>query len=189
MNFAKGKCDRTLSQLVVVDVQHQLCEAMPADRLEQVLNHTTLLVRAAGLLEIPLLLTEQYPQGLGPTHARLSAVLPTATRPLIKTTFSCAALPAFLETVSQHPDRRQLILVGMETHVCVLQTALDLFALDFEVFVVEDAVSSRAHANRVNALRRLEQAGVKITSAESLVFEWLSDAQHPQFKTLLACLR
>jgi len=87
-------------------------------------------------------------------------------------------------TTLRASHRRQVILTGMEAHICVLQTALALLAQGFQVFVVEDAVCSRSQQNQDNAMQRLRQAGVIITNAESVLFEWLADAKHPQFKAL-----
>jgi isochorismate hydrolase len=186
---ANRKCRAGSSQLAVIDIQERLGAAMPNKVLNRVLQNAVLLARTAGGLEIPVVQTEQYPEGLGATHSVVAAALPDATQRLRKTCFSCAGLPEFVETLHAHEARRQIVLVGMEAHICVLQTALDLVALDFEVFVVEDAICSRRLENYQNALERLRDAGVSIVSAESAVFEWLEDSKHPHFKAIQTLLR
>lgn len=181
-------CDRTRSQLLGIDLQEKLIGAMPAEIAAQVIRRTVTLIEAAKALEIPMLFTEQYPQGLGPTTAAIATALPEDVTPLSKTCFSsCGANGS--QAHLAHPQRRQFILTGMETHVCVLQTAVELRQRGLEVFVVQDAVCSRHKTNYQNALQRLQQAGVIVTNTESVLFEWLRDATHPQFKTLSKLIR
>lgn len=183
-----AKCLAAESLLVVVDVQQRLGEAMPGKVLNRVLLNASLLARAAGLLEVPVLQTEQYPRGLGPTHPSVSEALPATTTRIEKLAFSCCGAQAFLDALERQ-QRRQVVLVGMEAHVCVLQTALDLAAGERQVFVVEDAVCSRRLENYQNALDRLRQSGVLVVSAESVVFEWMAAADHPRFKAIQSLLR
>lgn len=181
-------CRAAASRLVVVDVQARLAAAMrPGDRA-RVLRVTGRLVRAAGLLGVPVHVTEQYPQGLGPTEPGLARHLPPGVEPVAKTGFSCCAEAAFREAVCAEP-RRQVVLTGMEAHVCVLQTALELQDLGLEVHVVEDAVCSRDPAHAANALARLRAEGVVVTNHESVLFEWLRDARHERFKAVSALLK
>ena len=100
-----------------------------------------------------------------------------------KTSFSCAKVDGFMQQLDAM-ERQQVILSGMESHICILQTALDLKAKGVQVFVVEDAVCSRTQTNNLNAIKRMQQAGIIITSMESVLFEWLADAKHADFKTL-----
>ncbi|MEJ2436053.1 MAG: isochorismatase family protein [Pseudolabrys sp.] len=109
--------------------------------------------------------------------------------PLEKTAFSCCAAEGFNTALDGAPERHQIVLTGMETHVCVLQTALELQAAGRQVFVVADAVCSRAKANHKNALRRLASAGVIVANTESMLFEWMRDAKHPQFKAISQLLK
>ncbi len=183
-----SKCDRTESLLVVIDLQQRLGDAMPDKVLNRVLLNASLLVRTAGLLGVPLLQTEQHPRGLGPTHEMVAAAMPSGTPLFEKMSFSCCGADGFLAAVDR-VGRRQVVLVGMEAHVCVLQTALDLTAAGLVVFVVEDAVCSRRLENYQNALDRLRQCGVGVVSAESVLFEWTGSAEHPQFKTIQSLLR
>ncbi len=180
-------CDTAASQLVVIDVQERLLAAMPDQPRAQLLENTARLIQAATALGIPLLHTEQYPQGLGPTEPTLATRL-TDTPAIEKTCFSCHAANGFLPALQRHA-RRQIVLTGMETHVCVLQTALQLQQADYQVFVVADAVCSRHKLHHKNALARLRRAGVIVSNHESVIFEWLRDAAHPQFKSLSRLLR
>jgi nicotinamidase-related amidase len=182
------KCRLDDSTLLVIDIQDRLGEAMPGKVLNRVLQNTALLARAAGVLEVPVLHTEQYPQGLGGTHPLVAEALPASRRYFAKTAFSCMGAQGFASAIAGL-GRRQAILVGMEAHICVLQTALDLAATGADVFVVEDAICSRRLENYQNALDRMRGSGINIVSAESVVFEWLGDSRHPQFKLIQGWLR
>ena len=186
---ANHKCRAGSSQLAVIDIQQRLGDAMPNKVLNRVLQNAVLLAKAAGALSIPVIHTEQYPEGLGATHPMIVDALPGNTLTLTKVCFSCAGLPAFVDAAQAHDARRQIVLVGMEAHVCVLQTALDLAAQDFEVFVVEDAICSRRLENYQNALDRMRALGIGIVSAESVAFEWLETSKHPHFKAIQTLLR
>ncbi len=181
-------CRRADSALLVIDVQTRLTGAMPAAARAAVLRSAGILIDAAKALAIPILHTEQYPRGLGPTEPVLAERLADAAHCLEKTAFSCCDATGF-DAAACADDRTQWILCGMEAHVCVLQTALDLHARGLQVFVVEDGVCSRTEANRANALARLRQAGVIVTNTESVLFEWLRDAADPQFKALSVLIR
>ena len=183
-----AKCDAGKSVLVVCDLQQRLGDAMPGKVLNRVLLNATLLARAAGLLELPVLCTEQYPQGLGATHPSVAEALPRTTPKFTKSAFSCCDAQDFNVALSELA-RNQVVLVGMEAHICILQTAFDLRARGLTVFVVEDAICSRRLENYQNALDRLRQAAVQVVSAESVVFEWLRDANHPHFKAVQTLLR
>ena len=181
-------CRAELSQLVLIDLQTRLFAAMPEDESRSVIRATIVLARAAAALGIPLALTEQYPKGLGGTDAEIREALPESARRFEKTGFSCCEAEGFRPTVEVN-GRKQLILLGQETHVCVLQTAFDLQNLGFQVFVVEDGVCSRSPAHKRNALKRMRHAGIGVTNLESVLFEWLTDASHPHFKALSALIR
>lgn len=167
------------STLVIVDIQERLAAVMAAR--EAVIAKTALLIEAATRLAVPIVVTEQYPKGLGHTEPQLTAALPAGAKVVEKTAFSaCGALEL---------DRPQVIIAGMEAHVCVLQTALELTAAGKQVFVVADAVCSRAESNSQNALARMQQSGVIVTNTESLVFEWLRDASNEHFRPLSKLIR
>lgn len=185
---AQAKCDVENSLLLIIDIQTRLGQAMPTKVLNRVISNTALLSRAAGLLDVPVLVTEQYPQGLGPTITDISNALPATAVTLDKTAFSCVAAQGFDDAL-ERANRKQMLIVGMESHICVLQSALDLLTAGYDVYVVEDAVCSRRLENYQNALDRLRQAGVGIISAESAIFEWLVHSRHEHFKVISAMLR
>ncbi len=176
-------CHADQSILLIIDVQERLTAAMPDGVKERVIERIGILQTAAKTLSIPMVVTEQYPKGLGHTERAIHAQFGDEAIVCEKTSFSCLAEPSVAEHLSQL-DRQQVILVGMETHICVLQTALELKAAGYQVFVVEDAVSSRAKCNQYNALQRLRQNDVVISNVESVVFEWLENANNAAFKTL-----
>ncbi len=173
------------SALVVVDVQERLAPAMTAG--EAAIARCAVLMQAASRLAVPIVISEQYPKGLGPTVKALAALVPADAR-VAKLTFSCAGEPAFAARIAAL-KRGQFILCGMETHVCVLQTALGLAATGARIAVVEDAVASRRPSDTAAALRRLERAGVDVVTSEMVVFEWLGRAGTPEFKALSALIR
>ncbi|MDH5180672.1 MAG: isochorismatase family protein [Gammaproteobacteria bacterium] len=181
-------CESIRSQLIVIDIQQRLATAMPDKALQNVTRNTGLLLQAAGLLEVPVIRTEQYPKGLGDTLPEVAGHLPAATVTLEKTCFSCMGATGFNKAVNPE-GRNQIILAGMESHVCVLQTAMQLQAQGNLVFIAADAVCSRHKQNHKNALKRMAQAGIVISNTESILFEWLRDANHVHFKTISALLR
>lgn len=176
-------CDADSSVLLVIDIQTKLTGVMPVKVLARLQRYTGVLIKSANLLNIPVSVTEQYPKGLGKLEQDIDVLLAQDARRYEKTSFSCAGATEFVEDLSRS-GRTQIILAGMEAHVCVLQTALDLRALGYQIFVVADAVCSRHRESYETALSRMRQAGVIIVNAESVLFEWLSDAKHAQFKTV-----
>lgn len=180
----KANCD--LSQFVIVDMQTKLAPAMPAEALKITVKNCANLAQTAVLLNIPSVLTEQYPQGLGETLPEIKQHLPNL-KPIVKTAFSACGEPKFNQQLQR--ENPHIILVGMEAHICLLQTALDLLQAGKTVFVVEDAVLSRAPANKANAIERMRAAGCVITNTESVLFEWLGNANHSAFKTLSKLIR
>lgn len=181
-------CHAAKSLLLVVDIQPRLADAMSEEEREQMLDNAGMLIQAANVLAIPILLTEQYPKGLGETHAAILEHLPDNTQRFEKTGFSCCAAGGFNEAL-ESASRQQVILVGQEAHVCILQSALELHHRGFQVFVVEDAICSRKPNHKIYALERMRRAGITITNGESVLFEWLRDAAHPQFKELAKLIR
>lgn len=172
--------DRTRSALVLIDFQERLFPHVYEH--QRVLSRIDLLLYAAKLMQVPVLLTEQYPKGLGRTIEEIRQVLPE-TQPLEKMDFSCVPAPGFLEALSAF-RRDQIVLAGIETHICVAQTALDLSSQGEDVFVVADATSSRRPLDAQTALERLDRNGLTIITAESVVFEWLRRAGTEEFKAL-----
>ncbi len=176
------------SVLVIVDMQSKLSAVMVEKEAEAMHENTISLLEAAINLAIPILVTEQYPQGLGQTEKSVQEALPNNAPIFEKTAFSCTSASAFMPAL-ENTKRTQVILVGQEAHVCILQTALDLIALGYQVHVVEDAICSRKAEHKFYALQRLQAQNVVITNYESVLFEWLRDANHPDFKTISSLLR
>lgn len=169
------RLDPATSVLCVIDVQERLLAVMAdADR---VVARSRRLAEAAGLLGVKRLLTEQYPQGLGTTPPGLSALLPP---PLAKKSFSCCGCDGFDAGIDACVSA--VVIAGLETHVCVTQTSLDLLGRGVDVFVAVDAVASRHPIDHDVALRRLESAGAVLTTSEAVLFEWCRSADHPAFK-------
>jgi len=174
------------SQLVIIDMQEKLSAAMPQEVLNKVVKRVELLVTASHGLDIPFICTEQYPKGLGKTLPQMQSFL-TQAKYVEKTAFDCTADPIFSRYLVR--TRPQIFLMGMETHICVLQTALSLIGKGKEVFVIEDAIISRNILNKQNALGRLRQAGCIVTNTESVIFEWIKSADHDLFKTLAPLIK
>jgi nicotinamidase-related amidase len=173
------------SVLLLVDVQARLLPSMAEP--DGVVERAGILLKAAQALGVPILASEQYPAGLGPTVPALRALLPEGAV-MAKMRFSCAGDPAIADRL-QSLRRPQVVLVGIEAHVCVLQTAMDLMARGHAPFVVADAVSSRAPANKEVAIARMREAGITVATTEMVVFEWLGQAGTPVFKTLSKLIR
>ena len=173
------------SCLLVVDVQARLAPAMNA--YDRVIANTAILMKAATRLDIPVLVSEQYPKGLGPTVPELAALAPSGVT-LEKVHFSCVADQAYGERFREL-SCDQAVVTGIEAHVCVLQTCMELLEDGRPVFVVADAVSSRTPENAALALERLRSAGARIVTTEMVVFEWLRRAGTPEFKELSALIK
>jgi nicotinamidase-related amidase len=169
--------DAHRSLLLVLDVQEKLLPAIHDH--QRVIANVAWLIRAARTFDIPVAATEQYPKGLGRTAAAVRALLPEGAI-ATKNHFSCVAaqcLPGL-----PGADRPQIVIAGVEAHVCVLQTALELVEEGKEVYVAADCVGSRREADCELALARMRQEGVRIVSREMVVFEWLGEAGTPLFK-------
>jgi nicotinamidase-related amidase len=171
--------DRENSSLLVIDMQERLLPAI--EDWQRILDNVMWLVRVAQLLKVPVLASEQYPKGLGHTHADLRTLLP-AGGIADKAHFSCVAADC-LDGMSGS-ERRQIVICGVEAHVCVLQTALELRWQGKEVFVVADAVGSRNLADRDLALARMRGHGIEIVSREMVAFEWLRRAGTAEFRQI-----
>jgi nicotinamidase-related amidase len=170
------------SALLVVDVQERLIAAMPEAPAAALVKAHLALIEMADIFELPITYTEQYPRGLGPTVESIRGLL-DAGRRVEKLEFSVCQNEGFCTTAL--PDLpRDVILTGMETHVCVLQTAVDLIDGGHRVFVPLDAVLSRTDANYRNGLALMEHAGAVITNSETIIFERLGSARGDAFKRL-----
>jgi nicotinamidase-related amidase len=169
--------------LLVVDLQEKLLAAMK-DR-DSVVENTMRLVKGARLLKMPVWASEQYPRGLGSTAPGIAELIPD--RPT-KLSFHCCAVPQLLEQLyGRHI--RHLTLAGVEAHVCVAQTALEVLDLGFQVQVAADAVTSRYRMDWEFALRRLERAGAVVSTTEAILFEWLETSDRPEFKAISAMVK
>ena len=175
------------STLVVADVQERLFAAMDAEHREEVVKNLKVLAFTARRLGLPIVVTEQYPKGLGHTLPELREAL-GAIEPLEKVTFSCCDTEGFTARLKA-AKTKQVILAGIETHVCVMQTGLELLASGYSVYVVTDAVSSRKGSDRDAALQRLARHGAELVTTEMVVFEWLRKAGTAEFKELQALIK
>ncbi|CAN7651909.1 isochorismatase family protein [Bosea sp. LjRoot237] len=168
------------SRLVIIDFQARLMPAIHDG--PRLLANAGSLVAAAKLLEVPIVMTEQNPAGLGATVPELAE----AASAITKMSFDACAAPGFIEAIAGDDD---LILCGCEAHVCFGQTGLSLLEHKRRVFVVQDAVGSRAPESKEVALRRLQRHGAEIVTTEMVVFEWLRSAEHPQFRAALELVK
>jgi len=176
--------DACNSSLLLVDYQARL---MPAIHdADQVVARALALARAARLLDVPVIGTEQDPEKLG---ANTNALASLCRHTVIKTRFDACA-DGLLEALAAHaPSRRQVVVAGCEAHVCMLQTALGLLRAGFDVFVVENASASRRQLEHAAALRRLRQAGAVIVTHEMVLFEWIRDCRDARFREVLALVK
>jgi len=179
------------SVVFVVDIQDKLLPVVHDNA--SLLKNVVLLLETASTLSIPQLVSEQYPQGLGETVAGVKRVVTQGGLQgagfLEKVCFSAVRADRFDEALAPYDDRRQAVVVGIEAHICVLQTALDLRVRGFEVFVVADGVSSRRESDRDKALARLRDNGCHIVTTEMVLFEWLGKAGTPLFKQVSKAIR
>lgn len=187
--------DTARSILVVIDFQGKLVQMV--HRPERTLETARRLLKLADLFSVPVVLTEQYPKGLGPTEPSLRAAfdgLATPTFFLEKTAFGCCGDAGFEGLLRKarpglEPEKRQIVVAGIEAHVCVMQTVLELLATGQEVHVCWDAVSGRGEEYRRHALERMAAAGATLTNHESVAFEWARHKDHPAFKAVSALFK
>lgn len=169
----------------MIDIQDKLVDVMPKTEIKRVIDACSLLIQASKILSMPCLYTEQYPKGLGATVKKLKSLL--SDHAIEKKAFSCLDEPKFKSHIVK--SRSQIILCGLETHICILQTALALKAAGKEVFVAEDATLSRSSLHHQNAIARLRSEGIVITNIESVIFEWLRVADGDQFKAIAKLIK
>ena len=161
-----------------MDVQEKIAAVVLQRR--RLIENIEKLIRTCRILNVPIFITEQYPQGLGPTESALAEAL-GSMHPPTKLSFSCCGVHGFVEQLREKTVE-QIVVVGIEAHVCVLQTALDLHAQGFQVHVLGDAVSSRHETDHVTALERMRAEGVIVSTVEAAIFELLEKAGTPEFK-------
>ncbi|MFO1171786.1 MAG: isochorismatase family protein [Hyphomicrobiaceae bacterium] len=187
MSALRMRCER--SQLLLVDLQERLVPAI--DSYEALAGSAERLAKYAVRLGVPVTISEQYPKGLGPTLGAIRVAAGTEAVTLAKVEFSCGAnagLAARLASLKSE-GRTQVVVAGVEAHVCVLQTVLDLVAAGFDVFVAADAVGSRRAESKALALSRMQGAGAVIADSEMVAFEWLECAGTPEFRDVQALLK
>jgi len=178
--FSKGN-----TVLLVVDMQERLLPHIHEHEL--LLGKTTALIECCKTLDIPIMVTEQYPEGIGPTIPPVAQALGNCPK-ISKRTFSCCREPKFMEALKVF-DRKQVVLAGIETHVCIFQTAADLIHEGYAVQVISDAVGSRTPANKAIGMERMKTLGADLSSLESAVFELLETSACPEFKQVLRYLK
>ena len=178
--------DPKATALLVVDMQEAFRNAIP--QFEQVAVRISTAVRGFQALEIPIFVTEQYPKGLGPTVEEISLSLSDGTKPFEKNTFSGCGAELFRKTLDE-TDVSQIVLCGIETHVCVNQTAHDLLEMGFDVHVLTDCVASRFEHDKEAGLSKMYGSGVDPSSVEMALFELMRDAGHEKFKEIQALIK
>ncbi|MDZ7760608.1 MAG: isochorismatase family protein [Desulfovermiculus sp.] len=185
MNRHRFVATREDSLLLIIDVQTAMLKAIAGG--EEIVQHSKQLIQAAAMLMVPILITEQYRKGLGGTHP---AVLKHIESPRIfpKEHFSACLEKDFVPTV-RSLGKQKIVVAGIETHVCVLQTCLDLLHAGFEVHLAADAAGSRRGENRDLAISQLRQAGAVISSAEIVIFEWAKRANTDEFRKILPIVK
>lgn len=171
--------------LVVIDMQGKLAQSMYCK--EQLFENVQKIIKGAQVLGLPLLLTEQNPKGLGPTISEIADLVPGVRR-IPKLSFSCCGDESFSKELSGL-QRRQVLLSGIEAHVCLYQTTVDLVGSGYEVHVLADAVSSRTADNKAIGLQKMRDAGASITSVETALFELLRAAEGPAFKQIISIVK
>ena len=172
------------SVLLIIDVQGKLAQLMHGK--EELFENIKRMIRGAQILDIPIVWVEQNPAGLGPTTPEIAALLPG--EPISKLSFSCCGEERFME-VLRKLNRRQVLLAGIEAHVCIYQTAIDLAGLQYDVQIVSDAVSSRKARTRDIGLQKAKDGGAGLTCVELALFELLRVAEGTRFKEILDILR
>ena len=176
-------CNADDSCLFLIDIQDKLSAAMPDKVITRLRTNIQILIKAANTLSIPVIATEQYPQGLGALEKVINDKLNESARKFEKTGFSCLKAKGLKEHLYSL-NKKQVILTGIEAHICVTQTASELQDAGYDVFVVNDAISSRKLASYDTAINRMSSSGINSITTESVLFEWLTDASHPAFRDL-----
>ena len=183
------------SIVLIIDLQGKLMEMIECPGL--VVAATKRLLKLADLFEVPVALTEQYPRGLGATHPEVRAAFDTITVPkrhMEKASFGCCGDPDFEKLLQEvRPGlaaaQRQIVVAGIEAHICVMQTVLELLRQGSQVYLCWECISGRGAEYRRHALDRMVQAGAVLTNHESVAFEWARDKNHPQFKEMSALFK
>ena len=173
------------SLVLIIDIQERLVGALEKN---VIVENAVKIASAAKALEIPVLLTEQYPKGLGHTVPQLQEALPEGSEVVEKTYFNALLEDGMLDKIKSY-NKKQIVIFGIETHICVLQTAHDLMKAGFEVYVLKDACASRNKSEYKTGLELLKQYGAKVTCLEITLFEWLKTSKNPKFKEVQALIK
>jgi nicotinamidase-related amidase len=182
-------CQRDQSQLLIIDAQERLAAAMEPGELAEVVDNINRLVAAAKVFGIPVIVTQQNSKGLGPVIESIRVNLPADNHPTEKTAYSCCTAPGFERSISAHPERRQLVVVGMEAHICISQTVSGLQRWGYQVFVPADAIISRKPDYKTNVLARMRNSGVQVSCTESVAFEWIGDSTNEHYRAVWSMFR
>lgn len=174
-----GTVDKKKTAFVLVDIQDKFIPVMK--NIEKMISNSNILINASKILNIPLIVTEQYPKGLGHTTKKIN--LPDRKNVIEKLSFSCFGSEEFVKKIKEL-NVDSIVLFGIEAHVCVLKTALDALKNNFEVHVVADAISSRTDENKSLAIERMRQSGVFVVSTEMILFQLLEKADTEEFKLI-----
>jgi len=174
------------SCLLVVDIQEKFVSVI--DEYERVVAKSKIMIQAAGMLGVPVIVSEQYPKGLGQTVSELSEVYPEKTQIHDKTAFGCLGDVGLTEQIAAL-GKKQIVVVGIETHVCVNQTVHQLLNADYQVHLIEDALGSRSSENRDIGIAKMRASGAVSSCVEMALFEWMGDAKHPRFKDVQALIK
>ena len=185
MRFNMKLLDEKDSLLLIIDIQDKLVTALEKDTI---ITKASKLAAAAKHLDIPIILSEQYPKGLGHTVPLITQNLPADVETIEKTSFSLVKENGFLEKLKSY-GKKQIVLCGIETHICVHQTAADLIDAGFEVIVAKDACASRNKYEFKQGIEAMQANGAKISCIEMILFEWLGSAKHPKFKDIQALIK
>lgn len=174
------------SILIIIDIQEKLVKAIPNS--DEVVSNFEKIAHCADILNIPTIVTEQYPQGLGQTVRNLKDSISEGTFTVEKASFSAMQEDNFKNGILSL-ERKQILIGGIETHICVLQTAYDLIKEGYDVYILKDCSSSRNFFENETGLELLKQYGAKITSSEIAIFEWLKTSKNPHFKEIQALIK
>ncbi|MDM8542090.1 hydrolase [Desulfococcaceae bacterium HSG7] len=171
--------------LLVIDIQGNLAKAM--DEQEMLYKNTRIMIQSAQILGLPIIVTEQLPDKLGPTIPEIAELLPDAA-PVVKSAFSCCGEPAFMTQLNAL-TQSQILVTGIEAHICVYQTTVELIQNGYEANVVTDCIGSRQNANKVAGIDKMKDAGAKLTASEIAIFELMKVAQGDAFRQIVRLLK
>jgi len=183
-----GLLNRNQAMLLVIDVQERLLNVYAHAHAQRVVARTGMMIKGAKLFDLPVIVTEQYPKGIGPSHRQIRSLIGSLEPPIVKDTMSCCGCPPSLNAIEKL-ERKQVIVCGIEAHVCVFQTALDLHSGGYQVHLCADATGSRRSEDYKTAIARMGQSGIALTTAESALFQLLEDSRDAKLKRVLEIVK